>query len=93
MLAGLLTVGCATAPPEEPEVPEAGTGKTCNAAPAQRLVGKTVNDALQAEAKRLTGAGAVRVIPEGGMATMDYREDRVNLDLDKQNRVTRVRCG
>jgi hypothetical protein len=86
-------MGCATVPPEEPAVPAHGTGKTCDAAPAQGLVGKTNSDALQAEAMRLTGAGAVRVIPEGGMATMDYREDRVNLELDSRNRVTRVRCG
>ena len=94
VLAGLLTMGCATVPPEDPDqVPVHGTGKTCNAAPAQGLVGKTMSDAVRADALRLTGAGAVRVIPEGGMVTMDYREDRVNLELDGQNRVTRVRCG
>jgi hypothetical protein len=35
----------------------------------------------------------VRVIKPGMMVTMDYREDRVNLDVDDDNRVLNVRCG
>jgi uncharacterized protein involved in type VI secretion and phage assembly len=93
ILAGLLTMGCATVPPEEPAVPQAGTGKTCNAAPAQGLFGRTRSEALAAEALRLTGAGALRWIAPGMMVTMDFREDRLNLEIDAQNRITRVRCG
>lgn len=87
--------GCASVPPAEAEeVPVQGeTGRKCDAAPAQKLVGKARSEALGAEAKRLSGAGALRWIPEGAMVTMEYREDRLNLHLDARNKVVRIACG
>ncbi len=87
-----VTMGCATVPPEEEEVPVAGAG-SCDAARAQGLVGRASSQALGAEALRLTGARTLRWIPEGGIVTMDYREDRLNIHLDRQNRVARIACG
>jgi hypothetical protein len=93
----LMTMGCATVPPAaaaEEEVPVRGeTGRRCDASKAQGLVGRAASQELGAEALRLTGAGTLRWIPEGGVVTMDHREDRVNVELDRQNRVTKVRCG
>jgi hypothetical protein len=92
-----MTMGCAAIPPSEPgeaPVPVHGeTGRRCNAAPAQNLVGRAASSALGAEAMRLSGAGAIRWIPPGAAVTMDYREDRLNIELDGRNRVTRLRCG
>ena len=94
--AGLLLASgaCATVPPAEEDVPVHGeTGYRCDAAKAQHLVGRPADAALGAEAQRLTGARAVRWIRPGDMVTMDYREDRLNIELDERHRVNRVRCG
>jgi hypothetical protein len=92
----IMTAGCAQVPPadaaEEENPAEHGSG-TCDASKGQSLIGRTRSGALGEEAKRLTGATALRWIPPGAMVTMDYREDRVNLELDARNKVTVVRCG
>jgi hypothetical protein len=82
---------CATTVPEE-VVPVMGEGN-CNADRAQALVGRAATTELGAEALRLTGATALRWIQPGSAVTMDYRTDRLNVELDAQNRVTRLRCG
>ena len=86
---------CATVPPADAEeVPVHGsTGRKCDASKAQGLVGRTATQELGAEAVRLSGAATLRWIPEGGIVMMDYREDRLNIELDRQNRATRIRCG
>ena len=91
----LALCGCATAPPAQAEeVPEQGpNGGQCDAAKAQALVGRTASETVGSEALRLSGARTLRRIPEGGMVTMDYREDRLNLHLDRQNRIVRIACG
>jgi len=85
--------GCAPIPPAE-AVDDAvdGTGK-CDAAPAQSLLGKLASPSVNADAKRRTGAGRLRVIPEGGAVTMDYSDSRLNLQLDGKNRIVRIYCG
>jgi hypothetical protein len=87
---------CAAVPPEPAEgdvPPIEDSNFVCNAEPAQGLVGRTATTELGAEARRLAGAKSLRWIPEGSMVTMDYRPDRLNIELDGGNRVTRIRCG
>jgi hypothetical protein len=86
--AALLTAGCATAPPAE-----AGASGKCDASKAQKLLGRTRSARLDAEARRLSGATALRWIAPGAMVTMDYRENRINLRLDSKNKVVKVDCG
>jgi hypothetical protein len=86
--AALLTIGCATAPPAE----IAGSGK-CDAAKAQKLIGRAKSARVGAEALRLSGATALRWIAPGTMVTMDYRENRVNLRVDPAAKVVKVDCG
>jgi hypothetical protein len=87
--------GCTTAAAQggDEPIPERGTGRTCDAAKAQSLVGRAADEALGAEAMRLTGAGALRWVPMGAMVTMDYRPDRLNIHLGPRNEVTRIACG
>ena len=91
----MMIAGCAAVPPDvETEVPENGAGgETCDAAPAQHLIGRAASEELGAEAMGLTRAASLRWIPEGGMVTMDYRPDRLNIELDGQNKVKAIRCG
>ena len=85
------------APPPPPAMDEPGTNEdpvmSCDAKAGQWAVGKVADDALVARVKADTGSDRVRVIKPGMMVTMDYREDRVNLDVDKANKVLTVRCG
>lgn len=87
-VAALLTAGCATAPAAE----AGGSGK-CDAAGAQKLIGRSKSAKVRAEALRLSGATALRWIAPGTMVTMDYREDRVNLRVDAAGKVVKVDCG
>jgi hypothetical protein len=87
-LVALLTAGCATAPPAE-----AGGGARCDAAKAQKLIGRARSAKIGNEALRLSGATALRWIAPGTMVTMDYREDRLNLRVDLAGKVVKVDCG
>ena len=89
--------GCAAVPPAEgaeEEVREAGDSRfTCDAARAQHLVGRQATAELGAEAMRASGAGTLRWISADSMVTMDFRTDRLNIELDARNKVTKIRCG
>lgn len=82
--------GCAAAVPVA--VPVEGGGK-CDAAPVQALVGSTLTEAMQQDALKRSGARSLRVIPPGTAVTMDFREDRLNIDVDAAGKVTGVKCG
>lgn len=84
--------GACTATAAENDVPEHGAG-ACNAAPVQDLVGRPATQELGADALRRSGARALRWIGPGQIVTMDYRTDRLNIDLDGRGRVKALRCG
>ena len=93
----MITIGCAPAPPASEEAEtypvQGGTGRLCDAARAQPLVGRESSTNLGAEALRLSGAGTLRWLRPGDVVTMEYREDRLNIELDSNGRVKAVRCG
>lgn len=66
---------------------------TCQADKGQWAIGQIADEALVAKVKADTTSDRVRVIRPGMAVTMDYREDRVNLEVDADNRVTSVRCS
>ena len=76
----MMTSGCAPVPPPAPaeeNVPVYGsTGRVCNAARSQSLVGRPASAVLGEEALRLSGAAMLRWLQPGEIITMDYREDR-----------------
>jgi hypothetical protein len=84
----LLCVGC-TPPPQGTPPPS----RNCNAAAAQRLIGRQQSPALIREAQRRAGAGAVRVLRPGQMVTMEYRADRLNIRVDTLGKVLAISCG
>lgn len=75
--------------PDTPEEP----AMTCRADTLQWTLGKVADEALVARAKAEAGADRVRVIRPGMAVTMDYREDRLNLDVDADGKVLAARCG
>lgn len=76
----------------EPDAPPATAGK-CVADALGSLTGKTRSEAVTKKALRLSGARNIRWIAPGMAVTMDYREDRLNLDVDAQGKIVRAHCG
>lgn len=79
----------ASAPPEA----DGGLSGACNADAAQSGVGQAYTDALGADLQAKAGAKVLRVIRPGQAVTMDFRMDRLNVELDAAGKVKRVSCG
>ena len=82
---------CAQMPPVD-ETPVMGAGQ-CDASKLGDLIGKTATSALVADAQQRSMSRTVRVIKPGMAVTMDYRTDRLNIDVTDRNVVTATRCG
>lgn len=65
----------------------------CQPDPGQAYVGQTASDEVVAQAKAATGANSVRVLKPGMAATMDFRDDRLNLMLDEHDVIVKATCG
>lgn len=80
-------------PPAVSEAPEPAAPTTaCNATPIEALLGQRYTPIVQADAQRRSGARTVRVIRPGMAVTMDYRPDRLNIQLDEAGNVAQLRC-
>lgn len=77
----------------EPEIKEFGGGMACRAEGLARFVGQPATAELGTAARDAAGARTVRWLQPGTIVTMDYRDDRLNIQLDGENRVTRLACG
>ncbi|GEM_PF-70517 len=82
-----------TVPDEQIRVGPGLGDETCNAEPAQGLIGRNANEAVVKQAMTASGAKSVRVIPHDGMVTMDYRGDRLNIQLDERGNIVAITCG
>lgn len=65
----------------------------CGAGKIGDLVGKSMAATMEANIRKRSGARTIRVLPPGAMATMDFRPDRLNIDVDDKGIVTSLRCG
>ncbi len=82
---------CAQVPPVD-QTPVMGGGQ-CNVSTLGDLIGKPATAALVTDAQKRSMARTVRVIKPGMAVTMDYRTDRLNIDVSERNVVTATRCG
>lgn len=74
--------------------PEAAPGVTpCDTEAVQSLIGTQGSEAVYAKAMQDSGAKAHRALGPNDMATMDFRPDRLNIDLDENGAITGFRCG
>jgi outer membrane biogenesis lipoprotein LolB len=87
-----LLAGCMTMD-EEAAAPGDDARFACSADRLGGLVGRQASTELGAEAMRASGARTIRWIQPGMAVTMDYRTDRLNIELDGANRVVALRCG
>jgi hypothetical protein len=88
----MTTTACTAVPPGEEPPREVGAG-ACTVTGLGDLVGQPATSELGGEALRRSGARTLRWIRPGDAVTMDYREDRLNVHLDAENRVERFQCG
>ncbi|RPD85252.1 Elastase inhibitor AFLEI Flags: Precursor [Luteimonas sp. 100069] len=77
----------AAAPGAEPEA------TPCDTEALQSLIGEQGSEAVYARATQESGASSYRALGPSDMATMDFRPDRLNIDLDADGRITGFRCG
>lgn len=95
---GLLSfalAACSSSPSSDASAstPPADAPKKCDASAAQWAVGKAADQALVDKAVSDSGSSNARVIKPGQAVTMDYREDRLNIEVDAADNVVSVRCG
>ena len=90
LIAGLLlAAGCTPmAPVEPPRGP-----CVVDEAMRMRFAGVKFNMDMRDTIQRAANARTARILRPDDAATMDYREDRLNIMLDDTGQVTGLRCG
>ena len=68
-------------------------GPACNPDVLPDYVGKIASPALLEEIKSRSNAQHLRVGKPGMALTMDFRQDRVTLFVDGDNRIQSISCG
>lgn len=91
ILLPLFLAGCTmTATGEEPGAP---IGGKCRGEGLESFIGQTVTADLGAAALAKSGARSLRWIAPDTAVTMDFREDRLNIRYDRDNKVLGADCG
>lgn len=93
---GTALSACAATPADAASATPAAnpTAMTCSADNAKAsFIGKKATPEVVEQVRQATGSKNVRVIPPDTMVTADFREDRLNLDVDANQVITGVRCG
>jgi hypothetical protein len=90
----LILAGCATVAEPDSFLRADASNFTCRSEGLSRFVGQSATASLAAEMRQASGARTVRWTGPGMAVTMDYREDRLNIELDStMKRVVRASCG
>jgi hypothetical protein len=89
--AGALTLGACTNSAKPAASPPAPEADLCGAGRFKQYVGQFYS--AETGARILAAAGQVRTIRPGDAVTMDFRPDRLNLEIGEDGRITRFRCG
>ena len=103
LLMVLALAGCSTggtdkgAAGDAAPAPAAATGTAtdgrCDSDLAKFAVGQAASSALLQQAQQRSGAQTARILRPGDIMTLEYRSERLNLNVDGQGMVARVNCG
>ena len=89
LIALVALAGCTTmAEPPQPTGPCRVTEQL-----RMRFVGTEFRMDMRDEMQSLSNSRTARVLRPGDAATMDVREDRLNIDVDDGGQVSGLRCG
>lgn len=84
---------CTGAQPEASlPAPPTAEGPGCGADQLGSYIGRKATDDVVAAIQAWRGQSPVRVLKPGSIMTMDYRPDRLNIEVDAQGTITRFRC-
>lgn len=86
MLGGCIIVDI-DPPGDRPALPQGGA-PSCDTRLYQRLIGLPED-----QIDRSSLPSAFRIVCHGCQVTMDYNPNRLNIQLDQQNRVSDLSCG
>ena len=85
--------GCASMETEVSPDMVADGPLTCDAAPVQTYLGQQATQQNGTAILKASDARALRWGPPNAAWTMDYREDRVNVQYDAAMIIERITCG
>lgn len=91
VLAGCSTGG--TSGGSAAPVAPAGNDGRCEASGADFTVGKPATAELLEQARKASGSQMARILKPHDMITLEYRSERLNLNVDEKGVITRVNCG
>ncbi len=74
-------------------IPVGSTPTPCRPEAVEGLVGKVADAATVEKAVKDSGAKHARVVKPNMAVTMDFREDRLTIHVDAQNRIERIGCN
>jgi hypothetical protein len=91
-VAGMLLslAACAAMPPA---APPSTAGGTCRAEAVSWAIGRAASPEVVERARVESGSTDVRVIEPGQAVTMDYRHDRLNINVNERGAITGLKCG
>ncbi len=77
------------------DIPERGVtpGYICQTDGLDTFVGRKANSETGGRALKQSGAKSLRWIPPRSSVTMDYRQDRLNIEYNEKMEIQRVNCG
>lgn len=84
---------CSTSAAQPVATPIGDKGAICAADQLDRFKGRPASQALGAELLAASGAKTLRWVQPGMAVTMDFRPDRVTVELDAKQQVVRATCG
>lgn len=90
-LALLALAACAQTP--APATADPATGAQCDARPVQDRIGRVGDAATIESVKAASGARTVRRYESGSALTMDFRADRLNVEVDAGGKIVKLSCG
>ncbi|SMF25317.1 MULTISPECIES: I78 family peptidase inhibitor [unclassified Pseudomonas] len=87
--------GCSTGGNSAGSAPAAPAGNDgrCEASGADFAIGKPGSPDLLEQARKASGSQMARMLKPHDVVTLEYRSERLNLNVDEQGVVTRVNCG
>ncbi|MCD7099935.1 I78 family peptidase inhibitor [Stenotrophomonas sp. MMGLT7] len=83
----------APAPSEPPQAAPVDGGAACRPEALEGFVGQVASEAVVKKAVAESGARHARVAKPGMAMTMDFRQDRLTIMVDAQNRIESISCG
>lgn len=87
-------MACSAVGPEA-QIPDRGAApdEMCKSDGLETLIGQRATSEIGADALTKSGARTLRWIPPNSAVTMDFRQDRLNIEYDEKMVITRISCG